>query len=328
MVFLEQDPPAARSMRPVRAKLIFNPSAGDVEESPYQLSEIITLLQTWRIIPEVMIVTPKTRIAPAVSSAIRHGIKLIIVSGGDGTIETVIEPMVGTTATLGIIPTGTRNNLALSLGIPPSIPDAIELIRRGHRIRIDVGHARCGRNVRWFLETSSVGLASALYSSADEIQHGNLARIADFLSTLVTSQPAEMNLIIDGEEKIKTQGHLAFVANMPYFGANFHVSQDVSFQDGYLDLFVFSDLTKLELMTYAVQVLTGVVEDERILHYKIKKVVMETVPKMLTMADGVALGEGVLTTTVHPESLNIMSGLKPIVEKAAEAKPDTEAMIP
>lgn len=297
------------SLRAVVAKLIFNPAAGVEEESPFQLTEILTLLEFWHIIPEVHIVTPESNITAVVSSALRRGIRLFIVSGGDGTIESMIGPLVGTQAVLGIIPTGTRNNVALSLGIPSAIDEAVELLRRGHRTRIDVGRARCGQNSRWFLETCSIGLVPALYPAADDIQHGNLARIADFLSTLVVSQPAELHLILDGEETVTTMSHVALAANMPYFGANINVSPLISFQDNWLDVFVFSELTKLELVSYAVQVTGGAVDDPRILHYRARQITMQATPDMPVMADGFSLGFGTLTADLRPLGLNVITGL-------------------
>lgn len=306
------------TLKPVRAKLIFNPAAGMTEESPFQLAEVIRLLQAWEIIPEVYMVMPDSQLSEVVRSAIRRGIRLIIISGGDGTIENAIGPMVGTNTTLGIIPTGTRNNIAISLGIPSEIPAAVALLRQGKKMRIDVGKAQCDQSSRWFIETSTLGLASALYPSADEIQHGNLARIADFFSTLVTSQPGTMRLIFDDQERVTAQGHLALLANMPYFGANFQLSPEISFRDGWLDLYVFSELTKLELMSYAVQITTGTPSsDTRILHYRVKHVTVETEPVMPVMADGFMLGEGSLVASIRPRGLNVISGLgRPIAEPA------------
>jgi diacylglycerol kinase family enzyme len=58
-----------------------------------------------------------------VQNALEDGIRMFVVCGGDGTIDV----MAGTNATLGIIPTGTQNNVALSLGIPADIPAAVAI---------------------------------------------------------------------------------------------------------------------------------------------------------------------------------------------------------
>ena len=111
--------------RPIRAKLIFNTLSGQLQESPQQLADIITEMQGCGISPEVYMIRQDSAIERVVRSAIKAGIKLIVVAGGDGTIESVSGVMIGSPATLGIIPTGTRNNIAFNLGIPIEIPSAV-----------------------------------------------------------------------------------------------------------------------------------------------------------------------------------------------------------
>lgn len=111
-------PSKTATQRPLRAKLIFNPISGRPEESPQQLVGILNEMQSRSILPEVFMVRPDSDVEGAVRSAVRAGIKLIVVAGGDGTIDSVAGALVGSSATLGIIPTGTRNNVAFNLGIP------------------------------------------------------------------------------------------------------------------------------------------------------------------------------------------------------------------
>lgn len=293
----------------MRAKVLFNPLAGVLDESSYHLTEILLMLQAWQIIPEIHMVTPESRLAAVVRGALRRGIQLVIVCGGDGTVENAVGSLMRTSATLGIIPTGTRNNVARSLGIPTDLPAAVELLRTGRRVSIDIGRAQCGHHARWFLETSSIGLVPALYPAAEDIQRGNLARMAEFLATLVSSQPARLDLVVDGEKHCFSSAHLALVSNMPYFGANLQVSPVISYMDQMLDVFVFSDLTKLELVSYALQIIGGAASDSRIVHYRAKSVLLRSTPKMPVMADSFPLGEGSLSASLHhPTGLRVIAG--------------------
>src|SRR5258706_1116791 len=97
--------------RPLRAKLIFNANSVRPADSPQQLASIPSEMQDHNILPEVLTVRPDTELEEVVRSAIKSGIKLIVVAGGDGTIDNIIGAMVGGEATPGIIPTGTRNNV-------------------------------------------------------------------------------------------------------------------------------------------------------------------------------------------------------------------------
>src|SRR5512143_1143463 len=91
------------SHRPLRAKLIFNAGSGRPEESPEQLASILAAMQDEQILPEVYTVRPDGHLEDVVRYAIKSGIQLIVVAGGDGTIDSVAGAMVGTDATLGII---------------------------------------------------------------------------------------------------------------------------------------------------------------------------------------------------------------------------------
>src|SRR3990172_751232 len=123
--------PHSMNYLPLPVKLIFNPNSGAPGESPVQLMDVITQLQTWNLVPEVHLVEQDSNLLPVVQDAFNRNIRMFVVCGGDGTIESVAMGLVGTRATLGIIPMGTQNNVALSLGIPDDIPSAVAILRTG-----------------------------------------------------------------------------------------------------------------------------------------------------------------------------------------------------
>src|SRR5512135_1012439 len=199
--------------RLLKAKLIFNATSGRSEESPQQLVDILVEMQSRHILPEVFIMRPDSRVEAVVRSAIRGGTKLVVVAGGDGTIDSVAGAMVGSSATLGIIPTGTRNNVAFNLGIPSTVAEAVALLHEGRRLKIDVGYLRSGRASHWFLEAAALGLLSDLYPAADNIQHGDLAQVANLLSTFVSSTPSRLRMVLDGRNRIDTNAYMVLIAN-------------------------------------------------------------------------------------------------------------------
>jgi diacylglycerol kinase family enzyme len=278
--------------------------------------DVIREMQAWKIVPEAHLVEPGSDLSEVVQEALKQGIRTFVVCGGDGTIDAVAGALAGTRAILGIIPTGTQNNVALSLGIPRDIPAAIAILRTGRRIKVDLGLAVCGEIKRPFLEICSVGLLSALFPAADDIQHGNLARVGDFLATLVASPPAEMRLVLDNKQEIHIQGHVALVSNMPYIGPHYQVGEPEAFNDGLLDVLLFADLSKLELLGNVVQVAAGGLEDPRIQRYQARRVKIDSQPAMPVMADGFALGEGRLQISMQPRTLTVMAG-EPTPETAA-----------
>jgi diacylglycerol kinase (ATP) len=298
------------ALKPIQASLIFNPSAGWHISTPDLLQMIVLEMQSIKIVPEVFVAQPGIDLEEVARDAIRRGISTIIVSGGDGTIDSVMRALVATPAVLGIIPSGTQNNTARSLGIPlDDLSQAVRILRFGRKLKVDVGLAHCNNQRQWFLETASVGLMSALYPAADGIQHGELGKIGDFLATLIRSKPARMHMILDhGHQEFDTLAHLVLVSNMPYIGKQFQPASDISFDDSLLDLFVYANLNKLELIEYAVEATSRIHEDPRILHFRVSNAMIESDPKMPVMVDGMILGEDTLHVSRQRQALSVMAG--------------------
>lgn len=303
-----------------RVKLIFNPASGAAKKASLQLMDIIKELQAWNFVPEPFLTEPKTDYAGLVSDAIEQGIRMFVICGGDGTVSAVARAMLGKKAVIGIIPTGIQNNVALSLGIPSDIRSAIALLRTGKIMKADIGMVTCGNDIIPFLEICSVGLFSALFQSGDEIQHGDISRIGDFLSTLTTSSPSKISLLLDNKHEIQEEGHVVLVSNMPYIGRNYRVGADDAYTDGMLDVLFCADVPKLDLMMgYMLKKPeSNIPVDSRIKHYKVRNLVIETHPPMPVMIDGSACKEGTVRIGIRRHALAIMTGPKEADVKLGE----------
>lgn len=320
--------PRAKNQRRMRAKLIFNPSAGAIRGSPTKIEDVIHEMQAWKLMPEVFLVEAGCDLPGAVREALSQGIRMFVVCGGDGTISAVARVLAGTGATLGLIPIGTQNNTAFSLDIPTDIPAAIAILRTGRRIRVDVGMATYqsatpggGEVTTPFLEVCSVGLVSTLFPSADDVQHGDLAQAGDFLAKLVSSPPAEIHLVLDGKQEVRSLGHVVLVVNMTHIGRHNKIDPASSFDDGLLDVLFFADLSKLDLLAYVFQgVGTAESEDPRIQHYHVRRVDIDTQPSMAIMADGDALGQGWVRIEGRRRVLSVM-----VAKPAPEVPPHAAA---
>jgi len=293
-----------------RVKLIFNPKSGSTNESPVQLMDIIGMLQAWKLTPEVFLIEPDCDLEKMAVEALAHGIHLFVVCGGDGTVSAAAKVLASLPATLGIIPTGTQNNIAHSLNIPTDISDAISVLRLGRRTKIDMGMVTCNNIQTPFLEVCSIGLMSSLFPSADDIQHGHMERIGDFLATLTGSAPSNIELLLEEKGEVSREGHVVLVSNMTYVGRHYRVGEANAFKDGLLDVLLFSDLSKLDLLGCA---LKGTdmceLEDHRIERFHVSKLDIDTTPSMSVMADGIMLGEGKVHLEIQHSSLAVMLGI-------------------
>jgi diacylglycerol kinase (ATP) len=303
---------------PLPAKLIYNPGAGTVNSSDERLVQLLGYLQEARIQPEVNVAQHDDEIRAVAAEAVARGFELVIVCGGDGTVESVANELVGKATTLGILPGGTRNNIACCLAIPPTLPEAVQVLRTGRRRAIDVGLARCGDQRRWFLEIISVGLLATLYEDADALQKGQIGRIPNLLAKFLSASAAQIRLAVDGAPPLGAEALALLGMNMPCIGANYRFADDVLCDDGYLDFFLYEQMGKLDLVAHSVDVMSATVNDSRIRRIRAREVIIHTNPPMPVLVDGVVLGDGPTTISLHPGGIQVLAGPETVPDTRAE----------
>ena len=285
----------AKKNKLVQAKLIANPGAGKPEESPKQLEMATRLLLQHGINVDVALAKPKEEATPLAKQAVKDGFDMVIALGGDGTLEAVLRGMVGRKTPMGIVPIGTQNNIAKSLGIPTDLEEACALIATKHIRKLDVGRVKVKNGKKlFFFELTAIGLVAALYPEANKLQEGKLSKLKDVALTLMHQEPdPTVYLTLDDESKVKINTMLVVVSNAPMFGANFLVAPDATVTDGLLDISVYPNFSKAELLAYYAQIRSeGFSNNEKIQRFRASKIEIKTDPKMDVMADGVMLGKG------------------------------------
>lgn len=98
------------------------------------------------------------RMRAVLEKSVNAGVRRILVGGGDGTVSCAVGNLLGRDVTLGVLPLGTGNDFARSLGIPDTVEEACDIIAQGYTARVDVGLA----NGRPFLNAASLGLATGI----------------------------------------------------------------------------------------------------------------------------------------------------------------------
>lgn len=155
-------------------------------------------------------------LASRAAQAVADGARLVIAAGGDGTLSSVAGALVGTDATLGILPLGTLNHLARDLGIGFKLDQAAAVIAAGNRQRIDV--AEC--NGRIFVNNSAIGLYPLMVADREGQQRlGRSKRAAMFvagLRTLALYHHHRLTLTVNDGETRTIDTPLLFVGNNDY----------------------------------------------------------------------------------------------------------------
>lgn len=143
-----------------RAALIINPRAGRQRDPPETVRAIIAILREGGIEANAIETTgPGTAGAIAASEA-ASGSEIVFACGGDGTVHEVLQGLVGTNVALGVIPLGTANALARSLGLSLNPLNAARQYGASETVRIAVGEVSCGRGC----ESHGPGAAGAQQS--------------------------------------------------------------------------------------------------------------------------------------------------------------------
>ncbi len=297
----------------MRTVLIFNPTSGisTVTEKHMTVEDtekaILMGLHASGIEPELYHTTPEdTGKGLAIQAAAEH-VELVIAAGGDGTIHAVATGLIGTQSTLGIIPTGTMNNLAHSLNIPDTIPAACEAIAKGETRLIDVGKI----NEQVFLEVAGVGLEAALFPSAEEIKNpGLLSTLHGFVSslkTLLNFKPTKIRITYDNRQRRPYEALQVTICNAPFYGMHLEIAPDVVMDDGLLDVFVYRNFSKLEYLRHAMSISRGRhIYQPKIVHRRVKSLRINSDQPLDIQVDGVPQGTTPAVVTILPGALRVL----------------------
>ncbi len=179
--------------------------------------------------------------------AVEEGSELVISIGGDGTLNEVINGMVGTSARLGIIPAGLSNVLARELEIPDDFDRALAALLYGRTRRIDLGLI----NGRYFSIMVSVGLDAEAVRIVNPTAKRFLRRYAYHLAgfqALAFFRPPAFTILVDGEKKLS--GRAAVISNSRYYGGPHQITPAARADDGLLHCCVFKQGKRRDYARY------------------------------------------------------------------------------
>jgi diacylglycerol kinase (ATP) len=293
----------------LHAKLIANPGAKLIREEPSRIEEVYRYLVDNGLKVDVAIAHPKREATPIVKKAIKNDYDMVIAMGGDGTIDAVIDGIAGSKMRLGIIPAGTSNDVAKSLGIPNDLQEASALIAEGHTRKLDLGQISTRKTKKsYFFMVTAIGLVATIYPMVSEVPEGKLAGIKEAVRTFINfdAKPT-VYLTLDDESKIKIETMLVTVTNTPLIGAKNLVAPDASMDDGLLDVAVYPNYTKADLVAYFARTANeGQMADGTIQRYRARKIEVKTSPKLDVAAEGIIIGKGKARIKVLPGALRVI----------------------
>ena len=245
-----------------RVWLIYNPKAGGLHGNTDKISHLVLALHAQGIeltddrIKATAATGDATRLA---QQAVADKAELLIVCGGDGTINEVAQALVGSRTALAILPSGTANVLAKELRLPRRSEELAKRIATGLTRAISVGRASKpdGSWSRYFILMAGIGLDATIIETVNpkqKKQWGLGSYIAAGLKTLATWPLHPFSLNFNAQ---KHEATFAIVANAANYAAWFTIAPNSRLESDHLDICVFNSRSRLIYLSYAFLSLFG-----------------------------------------------------------------------
>ena len=190
--------------------------------------------------------------------AAADGARLLVVVGGDGSVNEVVNGLAGLEARpdLAIVPRGTGWDFVRTFGIPRNVEQAAAVALRGDVRTIDLGRATFrtwngSEASSLFANVASVGMSGAIAQRANEttkVLGGKVSYLWATFAVFSRWTATELELRVDDERRSGKMFDVV-VANGRYFGGGMQICPEARPDDGLLDVLTIGDLTKRDLMT-------------------------------------------------------------------------------
>lgn len=224
-------------------KVIINPAAGK-GSSLTMWSKIEGRLKGFKIDYSSVITTKRGEAVKLAAETASKGFDKLLVIGGDGTLNEVVNGIQGYPLTIATIPTGSGNDFAKMLGIR-DVEDGIKTLIANKTKRIDLGKV----NGKYFINNLGIGFDAAVAHNYQRSRYlkGNLGYLCSVLKMLWRFQCCKIELMA-GEQRFCEKAMSVSIGNGQFHGGIFRLTPDAIIDDGYLDICIIRQLPKIRLL--------------------------------------------------------------------------------
>lgn len=240
----------------------------------------------------------------AVAAEVDAGAGLVLVVGGDGLLHDVLPAVADRDVTVGLLPAGTGNDTARSLGIPVGDPDAaIDVVLRGRTRSVDLADTDHGPVVT----VVASGFDSKVNERANAMRwpRGNMRYNLAIAAELRAFSPLAFTLTLDGRRH-ETEAMLVAVGNGPSFGGGLRIAEGAVLDDGLLDVCIIRPVSKAKLVRVFPQLYRGTHVDLPEFERQLVREAVLDCPGIVAYGDGERLGPLPMTTRVRPAALRVL----------------------
>lgn len=218
--------------------------------------------------------------------AIADGVKLLVVSGGDGTVMEVLSAVIGTDIPVAVLPAGTGNLLSVNLGIPTTVPEAVHVALSGRLYKLDLAKTGDGK---YFAIMGGVGMDAQMIHDADREAKNKFGPFAYFWSALknVGRKRVRVDVRLDGGAPLTRRVKSVIVANMGKITGGVEAMPTASPDDGLLDVGLLMTRTPLDWLRLAGNAFLGRTQDDPMLEvHQVRRVDVHTEQAQPCQLDG------------------------------------------
>lgn len=285
--------------------VIYNPKSGRPRERLTAVKRLAKLLRAAGRTVEILGTGEPGQGAELARQALAQGCDLVIAHGGDGTMNEVLQGVVGSDATLGFWPGGTANVLAAELRFPTAVDDVVEHILAGNVMRATVGRA----NDRYFLLMAGVGLDAAVAARVDNELKKRLGKGAFVVSALEFFR--DWNLPCFRVELDDEQIDACFLVagNAQSYGGGFRITPRADLSDPNLDLCIFTSDRRVDYLRFALGAAVGShLQMEGVTYRKVSRarIISTSDEPAPIQLDGEVVGTLPLVLEAVPDAVNLL----------------------
>lgn len=296
---------------PKKAVLFYNPQSGH-SKADQQCDKIRSHFAQQGIeLETVFVPKPYEEIKAIVDSAISNNVGLFIAAGGDGTVSMISTHLVGTDYPLGIIPLGTGNLLSKAMDIPQKLEQALDLITSDKHEQVKIDTIKL--NDLYFSMNVSVGVSQKIMESVDSEQKqklGSLAYLINFIQQILGLKLHRVFIECDHQKSSHLASEILITNIAPTVVEALTQSEDISLNDGIMDLLIFRAANILDLFRLLLSIFNkkGKFNPE-VTFIKVNEYCrVESRSPLHIQADGDIIGETPFEIHVIPSSLTIIAG--------------------
>ncbi|GFP74350.1 YegS/Rv2252/BmrU family lipid kinase [Clostridium fungisolvens] len=267
-----------------KVKFIYNPFSGE-NVILDELDKVISIHQEYGYIIVPYRINKESDISEALND-INEEYYYILVAGGDGTVDSLVNAMKSKNIDLpiGILPVGTANDFAKFLDIPSDVGAACKKILDSSPKPVDIGKI----NDKYFINVASTGLFTDVSQKTDENLKNMIGKLAYYLKGFEQLPNFRRLKVKISSKELEYDGHmyLMLVFNGQTAG-NFKLATRADVMDGYLDVIVFKAVSIKDLIPLFIRVIRGEhLDDPKVIYFKTKEVTIETDEDIVTDIDG------------------------------------------